>query len=274
MRIRILHTIFDNVYDCYYIDIIDKFIKPVLGSYIVSCCLPTLQKRRNWLCIDSTSVIWCLRGTASDSSQWAFHNCQGVMYTHDIRIKWAPGHTGIEGNEAADKLADLGACQQCDTGPASQPTVSGIRSIFRQLRREAQSSWWAKSSTKLSAQYKKWKLDYWVKPLPELELPRSTLHHLLALRSTHGDFSWYHRKYHHDDAKLTCSYGRPKDPEHLVRCRKTVQKYTQWPLKPRSRAPPLTSTEALSFLTDLLGKPGGFSTFLAITEFYSKICPR
>ena len=151
---------------------------------------PDISQRRIWLCIDSTSVIWCLRGNASDSSQWAFHNCQGVMDTHDIRVRWAPGHTGIEGNEAADKLADLGAIQQCDTGLASKPTVSGIRSIFRTLRREAQCSWWAKCSTKLSAQYTKWKLDYWVKPLPELDLPRSTFHRLLAIRSTHGDFSW------------------------------------------------------------------------------------
>lgn len=32
------------------------------------------------------------------------------MQTHyHIKIRWAPGHTGIEGNEAANKLADLGA---------------------------------------------------------------------------------------------------------------------------------------------------------------------
>lgn len=235
---------------------------------------PDISQRRIWLCIDSTSVIWCLRGNASDSSQWAFHNCQGVMDTYDIRVRWAPGHTGIEGNEAADKLADLGAIQQCDTGLASKPTVSGIRSILRTLRREAQCSWWAKCSTKLSVQYTKWKLDYWVKPLPELDLPRSTLHRLLAIRSTHGDFSWYHRKFNHEDAKLTCSCGRPKDPEHLVRCRKTAQKYAQWPLKPAMCAPPSTPTEAFSFLSTLLGKPEDFSAFLAATEFYSKICTR
>ena len=129
-------------------------------------------------------------------------------------------------------------------------------------------------STKLSAQYTKWKLDYWVKPLPELDLPRSTLHRLLAIRSTHGDFSWYHRKFNHEDAKLTCSCGRPKDPEHLVRCRKTAQKYAQWPLKPAMCAPPSTPTEAFSFLSTLLGKPEDFSAFLAATEFYSKICTR
>jgi ribonuclease HI len=61
------------------------------------------------MCIDSTSVIWCLRGNASDSSQWAFHLCQDAMQTRDIRIKWSPGHMDIEGNEEADALADIAA---------------------------------------------------------------------------------------------------------------------------------------------------------------------
>jgi hypothetical protein len=77
---------------------------------------------------------------------------------------------------------------------ASEPTVSGIRSVFYVLRKEAQLSWWAQSSTKLSNEYKKWNLEYRVTPLPELDLPRATFHRLLSIRSSHGDFSWYHTK--------------------------------------------------------------------------------
>ena len=99
---------------------------------------PELSRRRIWLCIDSTSVIWCIRGDAPISSQWAFLNIQGVMETHDINIRWAPGHMGIKGNELADKLADAGALQtQNDTGLAAKPTASGIRSIARKLRERA-----------------------------------------------------------------------------------------------------------------------------------------
>ena len=42
---------------------------------------PGLGIRRIWLCIDSTSVIWCLRGDAPPTSQWAFLECQRVMET-------------------------------------------------------------------------------------------------------------------------------------------------------------------------------------------------
>jgi ribonuclease HI len=234
---------------------------------------PDVSQRRLWLCIDSTSVIWCLRGDASNSSQWAFHECQDVMRTHNVNIRWAPGHTGIEGNEAADALADLGARQQWDAGLASEPTVSGIRSIFRRLRREAQCNWWAQCSTKLSKWYKKWGLEYRVRSLAELELTRPILHRLLALRTSHGDFAWYHTKFKHDDAKLTCSCGRVKAPEHIVHCRKTVQLFHSWPQKPRC-GPPSSPLEGIKYLSSLMAKPTDFAKLLTVTEFYSKICTR
>ena len=233
---------------------------------------PNISQRRIWLCIDSTSVIRCLRGDAANSSQWAFLNCQEAMQTHNIRTKWAPGHTGIEGNEAADKLADLGASQRCATGPTSQPTISGIRSICRALQRDVQISWWAMCSTKLSPQYRRWDLDYKVKPLPELNFSRLVLHRFLALRSTHGDFTWYHRKFGHQDAKLTCSCGRDKDPDHLARCRKTVRKFNLWPSSTRPLVPPSSASEAFEYLKRLNNNPLDFLAFLCATEFYTRIC--
>src|ERR1700712_315058 len=88
---------------------------------------PALRHRKIWQCVDSTSVIWCPQGNASTSSQWAFHQCQDAMAIHNISIRWSPGHTGIEGNEAADLLADQGARKpQGDERLAPQPTGGGI----------------------------------------------------------------------------------------------------------------------------------------------------
>ncbi|RAL61513.1 hypothetical protein DID88_009552 [Monilinia fructigena] len=64
------------------------------------------------MCIDSTSVIWGIRGNAPPTTQWAFHKCHKAMKQLDIRIKWSPGHMEIEGNEEADRLANAGV-----TGP-------------------------------------------------------------------------------------------------------------------------------------------------------------
>lgn len=237
--------------------------------------LPEASQQKLWLCIDSTSVIWCLQGNASPSSQWALLNCQEAMKTHNIEVKWSPGHTGIEGNEAADKLADLGAKEPTwDTGFASIPTISGIRSVFRTLRDTARADWWTQRSTKLSSWYKKWDTSYTVKPLEELSLSRPILHRYLALRSSHGDFAWYHTKFNHDDAVIVCSCRRSKTPEHLVLCRKaqSLTRFRHWPNKPRE--PPSTKREALSYLRRLMAKPQDFARYLAVTEFYSKICTR
>ena len=121
---------------------------------------PGLNIRRIWMCIDSTSVIWCLRGNPSPTSQWAFLECQGAMETHDVSIKWTPGHSGIEGNEAADKLANLEASQPSPpTGKAAMPTLSGIKSIARQLLLGTQQMWWLEKKRNLSKWYGSWKLD-------------------------------------------------------------------------------------------------------------------
>ena len=113
-----------------------------------------------------------------------------------------------------------------------------------------------------------------MKPLPELDLPRTTLHRLLAIRSSHGDFSWYHTKFAHEDAQLLCSCGRPKTPDHIVHCRKTTTpfQFRYWPQRPEAR--PNTPATSIEYLTRLMAKPADFATFLQATEFYTTICPR
>lgn len=237
---------------------------------------PALRANRIWMCIDSTSVIWCLRGNAAESSQWAFHKCQDAFQTAEVQIKWCPGHMGIEGNEEADLLADIAANpaqpRPCPDPLAQQPTICGIRSEANAIKRAAAQRWWKGVSEKLSTRYQRWELPYKMKPPPELSLPRSTLHHLLAIRTGHGDFSWYHQRFKHEDANLECSCGYLKTPEHLVHCKKIYRYLWNWPFKPKR--PPRTPEEGQTYLSQLVKAPEKFQGFLRLTSFYNKVCTR
>lgn len=60
---------------------------------------------------------------------------RAIMDMHDVWVKWAPGHMGIEGNEAADKEADKRAIEaDQDDGLSDQPMLSGIGTVMRRLR--------------------------------------------------------------------------------------------------------------------------------------------
>ena len=72
------------------------------------------------------------------------------MESHNVGIRWAPGHTGIEGNEEANRLANLGTRARQDTGLASEPTESGVKSIMTTLRKQAKLDWWTLQQPKLS----------------------------------------------------------------------------------------------------------------------------
>ena len=52
-----------------------------------------------------------------------------------------------------------------------------------------------------------------------LRLPRKLLHKLLAVRTGHGDFAAYHRRFDRPDALLLCQCSQDKSPTHFLRCR-------------------------------------------------------
>jgi hypothetical protein len=145
------------------------------------------------------------------------------MEVHNVQVRWSPGHTGIGGNELADRIANAAAKNPTQPrGLEAEPTVSDIRSITRIQLQLAAQDWWATRKAKLSGWYTQWGLIYTLTAPEELGLPRPVLARLLAIRSKHGDFAWYHTKFKHDDANIECSCGRLKTPEHLVHCRKAV----------------------------------------------------
>ncbi|RAL58724.1 hypothetical protein DID88_003081 [Monilinia fructigena] len=102
----------------------------------LQCALEILRPldEHIWMCIDSTSVIWCMRANASNTSQWAFLECHALIDQFKVGIRWSPGHMGIEGNETADELADAGANEgRMDDDRSAEPTISGIGTTARAL---------------------------------------------------------------------------------------------------------------------------------------------
>ncbi|KAM3537760.1 hypothetical protein ARSEF1564_009315 [Beauveria bassiana] len=168
------------------------------------------------VCIDNTSVIDCIGTTAPPSSQMAFRTFQKTGDAHPgmVRVRWCPGHTGIEGNELADQLAKEGA--KMSVGD-NLPTVSYCRRHMRSLLAIAFQRWWDEVDRE---SYRGLQLKAELKKLPELTLQRRQLGYLLAAGTHHGDFADYHERFNHEDADLNCPCGRRKSPTHLFYCRK------------------------------------------------------
>lgn len=210
------------------------------------------------VCIDNTSVIDCIGATAPPSSQLAFRQFQKTGDAHPgmIRVRWCPGHTGIEGNELADQLAKEGA--KMPVGD-NLPTVSHCKRQMRRLLPIAFQRWW---DTVDRESYHGLQLKAELKKLPELTLQRRQLGYLLAARTHHGDFADYHERFNHEDAVINCPCGRRKSPTHLFYCRKI----------PHSLRPRLTPEPAAA-IRRYLGR--SFQTYVKLADFYySKINKR
>ncbi|KAJ6439060.1 reverse transcriptase [Purpureocillium lavendulum] len=212
------------------------------------------------VCTDNLAVASCLRGNPADSSQDKFTKFQELATSHgNVQVRWIPGHTNIPGNEEADGLAKAGCLQP--EPPEAMPSLAHLRRLARQQSRDAFKAWW---STEAPESYKTLDLEATTSCPPELALPRATLHSLLAARSRHGDFADYHERFNHDDARLDCSCGRRKTPEHPFYCRKV-------PPRLRMRLAP-SPAEAIHHA---VGK--GFKAFVEMTSessFFQRICPR
>ena len=184
----------------------------------------------------------------------------------DIRVCWSPGHMGIQGNERADHLADLEAYSpHLPTLQAAEPTITGLRSDAQIKYRLTEIEWWNQHKMKLSTGYNQWNLSYTSTAVPvELSLSRRILAKLLSTRTMHGDYAWYHKKFKHEDAILTCACGKEKVPSHLVYCLRVQRRFASWPQRPS--APPTNACEGQEYLQQLLNCPEDFAAFLELTS--------
>jgi ribonuclease HI len=215
------------------------------------------------VCIDNTSVIHGLQGTAPPSSQASFLAFQEASKKTDVTIRWVPGHMGIQGNEEADSLARAGAKE---SPPRTWTTTyAGARALRRQRTNQQFQDWWDLKHRDIYRYRRNGFSKATLRCPEELSLPRPTLHHLLALRSGHGDFDWYHRKFNHPNND-PCSCGRVRTPEHIVHCSKISRWRSQWP---KFDPQPYTLED---YWDRLIKSPKQFALFLKVTKFYESVC--
>ncbi|OWT42283.1 Endonuclease/exonuclease/phosphatase [Pochonia chlamydosporia 170] len=241
-------------------EVFDAEAKGALEGLKAALRLPQSASQTIVVCLDNIAAARSLRGHPSDSSQRVFPTFQALAKTHrQTEVRWVPGHTKIAGNDQADALAKAGSSRPEPVDAA--PTLAFLRRTAKQRSKDVVQVWWDVSAPD---KYKTLTLQFPRGCPQELSLPRTTLHHLLAARTHHGDFADYHERFNHNDAQLTCSCGRRKAPTHLFYCRK---------IQPRHRM--RLAPSPIAAINRAIGRD--FDKFVKLAKasfFLEKICPR
>ena len=76
--------------------------------------------------------------------------------------------------------------------------------------------------------YTRWNLS-WEDSPKEHNLPRRTLHWLIAERTGHGDYQQYHKRFKHAGAESRCRCGNIREARHFAECDLTRGKLPECP---------------------------------------------
>lgn len=133
-----------------------------------------------------------------------------------IFLKWAPGHTDIEGNEKADSLAKEATKQ---TPKKSQTSLAFLGTKIKLLQRASQAEEWRKYRGKAREKKTSYGAIFDLKIKNQLAIPRDTKRDIsssfYSLKIGHGYFNAYLKRFKRRECEL-CRCGRPQTAEHLL----------------------------------------------------------
>ncbi|RAL64563.1 hypothetical protein DID88_001599 [Monilinia fructigena] len=153
-----------------------------------------------------------------------------------------------------------------DNDRSAEPTISGIGTTARALANVTTSDWWRRRHTGLSASYRKWELGYAIAEPPELRLPRTSLHRLLA-PERHMATCAVSQKFGHSDAELNCLCGYKKTLSILYSVRSPSASST--PGRRSQTARPAAPEEGRKYLNVIMAHPELFENFLIVTQYFT-----
>jgi hypothetical protein len=204
-------------------EVADAEAEAALEAVKAACEHATPGTTSLWLCIDNRSVVDGINvtsdkiGTSQPTIDEIRGKLSGWQHQGNGQAMWVPGHTSVQGNERADRLAKEGAGleQACDTRWMTLARAKRWRKEWLTYRLD---NWW--NQQRKPGHFKK-----------QLEVPKPWNHKLyrglnrvnvgrvLAARSAHGDFADYHERFAHE-TELTCQCGKRKSPLHVWACSK------------------------------------------------------
>ncbi|KAH7563628.1 hypothetical protein BM1_00675 [Bipolaris maydis] len=158
----------------------------------------TAQKDQNiHVYADNQAAIYRLQSLSDKPGQQWVIRCQKAAKAilnrkAKIFLKWAPGHTDIEGNERADALAKEATKQ---TPKKSQTSLAFLGTKIKLLQRASQAEEWRKYREKVREKKTSYGAIFDLKLKNQLAIPRGTKRDILSsfysLKIGHGYFNSY-----------------------------------------------------------------------------------
>nr|ABW72065.1 TE1b [Blumeria hordei] len=168
--------------------------------------------------IDSQSVVKALSTGTSTTSLDDVHQFRALSKNARVSVKWIPAHSGIEGNEEADRAARFRASGNLPI-KESQPgsvTLAYVRRLMNQKRQALLDDWWEESCP---PRYRKLCLLMRRRKPREQTLSRRLLRELISARTGHGNFASCHRRFNNFTSSMECACGGETSSLHFIHYR-------------------------------------------------------